>query len=125
MENSAIDRLKKAMPGDAELLELVKLGLRFKKNQSGGKPRYFSKYLVSIINGIKKPTFKNILHELELESARRELHGEKASPVEKVDRIWELVTYHDPKKGRVQMPFGTLRNHLTKAKKKLTNNVRA
>jgi hypothetical protein len=124
MENSAIDRLKKAMPGDTELLELVKLGLRFKKNQFGGKPRYFSKYLVSIVKDIQKPTFKNILYQLELESARRGLHGEKASPVEKVDRIWELVTYHDPKKGRVQMPFGTLRNHLTKAKKKLTNNVR-
>jgi hypothetical protein len=64
------------------------------------------------------------LYELELEAARRELAGEKASPIEKVDRIWEVLTYHDPKKGRMQMPFGTLRNQLTQAKKQIINTAK-
>ncbi len=121
---SAIDRLTKALPGDYELLDLVKLGIKFKRNQSGKKPEYFSEYLASIVKRIEKPTFKNLLCELELEAARRELHGEKASPIEKVDRIWEVLTYHHPKKGRMQMPFGTLRNQLTQAKKQIMNTAK-
>lgn len=65
--------------------------------------------------------FESLIWELELMAARRTLNGSEASPVEKVDRIWQLLTIHD--KGRKQVAFGTLRNHLTTAKKNLLNEI--
>lgn len=101
-----------------ELIDLVKLAVKFKEQQKGKRPEFLQRYIASIVSGMPKPTFKELLHELELAAARRELKGERASPIEKVDRVFELVTYHSPRKGRIQTPFGTIRNHLTKARKK-------
>ena len=71
----------------------------------------------SAIAASSNPTFSNVLYELELAAIKREQEGEQASAIEKIDRIWGLVTWHHPKRGRLQMPFKTLRNKLTQAKK--------
>lgn len=100
-----------------ELVQMAKSYMRFKEQQKGKRPEFIQRYIAGIVSGMPKPTFKELLHQLELAAARRELKGEKASPIEEVNRVWELVTYHHPRKGRIQTPFGTIRNHLTKAKK--------
>lgn len=101
-----------------ELLDLVRMGVYFKANHIGKRPGALSRLILDCTRRAGPPyTFARLLDELSLEAARRELHGERASPVEKVDRIWELVTIHLPKQGRVQVPFATVRNHLTTAKK--------
>ena len=101
-----------------ELIDLASVAIPFKQQQKKGKrPEYLQRYISGIVSGMPEPTFKELLHQLGLAAARRELKGEKASPIEKVDRVFELVTYHSPRKGRIQTPFGTIWNHLTKAKK--------
>lgn len=49
----------------------------------------------------------------------RSIHGEASGPIEKVERDWELVTYHDPKRGRLQVTFKTIRNQVVLCKKKI------
>ena len=109
------------MRGEVEqnkLLGLARLGMCFKAQHIGRRPGRLSRLVLDCARRTGPPyTFVRLLDELSLEAARRELNGERASPVEKVDRIWELVTIHLPKQGRVQVPFATVRNHLTKSKK--------
>lgn len=101
-----------------ELLGLVRMGVRFKANHIGKRPGALSRLILDCTRRAGPPyTFAGLLNELALEAARRDLHGEHASPVEKICRIWALVTIHLPKQGRVQVPFATVRNHLTAAKK--------
>jgi hypothetical protein len=100
-----------------ELLTLIRLGQRFRMNHVGKRPGALSRLICDCARRGGPPfTFEKLLGELELGAARRELHGEAASLVEKVDRVWGLATVHLPKRGRVQVPFSTLRNHLTQAK---------
>lgn len=109
-------------PGERrdEILGLIRIGLRFREQQVGKRPGILSRLVLECARRIGKPySFAQLLDELELEAARRDLYGEQASPVEKVDRIWQLVTIHT-KKGREQKPFGTVRNHLTRAKKRIS-----
>lgn len=102
-------------PERDELLALVRLGLSFKKYHGVGKrPGPLKAYLLSVTARMETPlTFDTLLEELELEAARRNMYGTAASPVEKVDRVFELVTYHHPRAGRQQLTFKTLRNKLT------------
>jgi hypothetical protein len=103
----------------ADLTPLARLGAKFKAQQVGRRPGALSRLVLDCARRAGAPySFAQLLDELSLEAARRELHGERASPVEKVDRIWELLTWHT-KKCRVQTPFGTVRNHLTAARKNL------
>lgn len=101
-----------------KVLGLARLGMRFKAQHIGRRPGKLSRLVLDCARRAGPPyTFARLLDELSLEAARRELNGERASPVERVDRIWELITIHVPRQGRVQVPFGTLRNRLTTAKK--------
>lgn len=101
-----------------ELLVLIRLGVKFRAQHTGKKPGFLACYLADLAKRINGPlTFDSLLLELRYQARVREVQGAAASPVEKVDAQWELLTYHDPRRGRLQMPFGTLRNHLTTLKK--------
>lgn len=101
-------------PEREELLTLVRLGLSFQKQQVGRRPGPLKTYLLKLIQTIKGPiTFDRLLTELELEALRRDMHGTAASPIEQVNRVWTLVTYHHPSQGPQQLTFKTLRNKLT------------
>jgi len=101
-----------------EALRLITIGMKF--DQRGKRPGQLAHLVLDCAKRAGRPhSFEQLLHELELEAARRDLHGEQVSPVEKIDRIWELATIHLQKRGRAQIPFGTLRNHLTRAKKNI------
>lgn len=111
-------------PGELrdEILVLLRLGVKFKAQQVGKRPGFLARLVLDCARRAGPPySFKQLLDELELEAARRELNGEKASPVEKIDRVWQLITIHAPK--RAQIPFGTIRNHLTHAKKTLQAEI--
>jgi hypothetical protein len=108
-------------PEREEILTLVRLGLSFQKQQIiGKKPGFLKDYLLKLIPTIEGPvTFDLLLHELGMEAARRDMYGEEASPIEKVDRVWQLVTYHHPRTGRQQLTFKSIRNKLSWCKKEL------
>lgn len=101
-----------------ELLGLVRIGVAFKTQHHGRRPGFLHQYISSIVERMEAPvTFEKMLEELELEAARRNLHGEEGKPVEIVNRVWALVVYHHPTKGRQQVTFKTLKNILTFCKK--------
>lgn len=108
-----------ASPQRDELIGLVRMGHKFKQQHRGKRPGALSRLVLDCARRAGPPhTFEQLLEEMELAAVRRELHGERASPIEKIDRVWQLATCH-LQRGRVQVPFGTLRNHLTDAKKLL------
>jgi hypothetical protein len=108
-----------------DILVAVRLGLKFKAQQCGKRPGVLSVLVLDCARQAGPPyTFAKLLDQLELAAARRELHGEVANPVEKIDRIWQLVTVHLPRRGRVQVPFASLRRHLTTAKINLRADIR-
>lgn len=108
----------------AEILTLIRLGQKFQAQHTGKRPGPLAKLVLDCARRGGPPfTFAKLLDEMELSAARRELHGEAASPVEKVDRVWQLVTIHLPKQGRVQKPWSTLQNHFTAAKKNLVDEI--
>lgn len=115
-----------AGPKRDELLGLVRIGIKFKQQHAGKRPGCLAHLVLDCARRGGPPySFEQLLDELELEAARRELDGEGASPVEKIDRVWQLATVHTPARGRVQVPFATLRNHLTYAKKCLRAEIPA
>ena len=106
-----------AGPERDEILGLIRLGAHFKAQQVGKRPGLLARLVLDCARRAGPPySFAQLLDELALEAARRALHGEQASPVEKVDRVWQLATIHLPKHGGVPVPFKTLQNHLTTAK---------
>lgn len=108
-----------------EIIGLIHTGIQFQRQHVGRRPGQLSRLVLDCARRIGKPySFAQLLDELELEAARRNLYGERASPIEKVDRIFELVTVH-LKQVRKQVPFGTVRNHLTRAKKILHDDIPA
>lgn len=112
------DRLP-ASPERDELLRLVAVGAAFRAQQRGRRPGFLRRYVAQLAARLPSPpTFAALLDELEFEAARRSLHGEQASPVEKVNRVWELVTIHTPRNDERKVPFKTLRNVLTACRKK-------
>lgn len=121
---SAIDNLVAAMPaGPAlnEILSLVRFALTFKAQQCGRRPGFLAKEIRCAALRIGEPvTFERLLVELENAAVRRDREGEAASPFESVNRIWELVTYHHPSRGRIQVTFKTIRNKMTICKKAVT-----
>ena len=111
-----------AGPTRDELLELVRTGAKFLQQQHiGRRPGFLRRYVTNIVALLDSPTFENLIDELELEAARRGFSetSKGRPPIEEVNRIWDLVKYHDPKRGEVQVTFGRLRNILTSAKKSL------
>lgn len=110
--------LETALPPSPErdqIIGLVNLGLSFQRQQNKGRRSGPLKaYLLKLIQTIEDPvTFDRLLEALELEAVRRDMHGVTASPIEQVNRVWTLVTYHHPSQGRQQLTFKTLRNKLT------------
>jgi hypothetical protein len=102
-------------PERDQVIGLVRLGLSFQQQQyKGRRPGPLKTYLLKLMGKMESTvTFDRLLEELELEAVRRNMYGTEASPIEKVDRVWQLVTYHHPRNGRQQLTFKTLRNKLT------------
>lgn len=121
--DTATGTLARYVPAGADrdrLLGLVRIGTRFAQQHTGRRPGFLHGYIVATLARMASPvTFEQLLDELETEAARRNLGAncKAGSPVESVNRVWEVVTYHDPKCGRQQVPFGTLRNKFTFAKR--------
>jgi len=116
-----LEELLPASPERDEVLSVVRLGLSFQQQQRIGKrPGFLKGYLLKLLPTIEAPvTFDRLLAELELEAARREMYGTEASPIEKVDRVWQIVTYHHPKTGRQQLTFKSIMNKLSWCKSNL------
>lgn len=113
-------------PGDEtdEIMRLIRLGVAFRAQHGGKRPGPLANLILDCAKRAGAPySFPRLLDELELDAARRELHGVAGSPIEKVDRVWQLLTVHLPKRGRVQVPFGTIQNHLTAARKSLLAEI--
>lgn len=105
-------------PERDELLGLVRIGYAFRQQHKGRAPGRLSKLIQETVASMSNPpTLENLLDELALLAARREMHGPDASMIEKVDRSWRLVTVNDPQ--RRQVTFKTVEGHLTRAKKNL------
>ena len=125
-------------PERDQIIGLIRLGVKFKSQQVGKRRGFLHTYLDAIVSRMAAPvTFDRLLSELELESARRGRMGPSKNgnslvanleaahssrgaregiPIEHVSRSFLLVTYHDPKRGRVQVTFGRLRNIFTESK---------
>ena len=111
-------------PERDEVLDIVRLGLKFRGQHTGRRPGPIARLVRDCASRSGPPyTFDKLLEEIEIEAARRALHGERASMVERVDRVWQLATIHLSRRGPVQVSFGTLRNHLTRAKKILDAEI--
>ncbi len=105
-------------PGRTELERLAALGARFRAQHVGRRPGFLHRYLSGLVVDIPgNISFERLVSELAFQARRRELLGEAASPVEKVDQEWELLTFHEPKRGRRQITFKRLRNLLTAIRK--------
>lgn len=117
----ATGRLASMLPPGPErddMLALVRLGVKFKQQHRGRRRGHLHAYISGVIFATKAPaTFEALLDALELAAARRALRGEAASSIEKVDRVWDQVTFHDPRAGRKQITFGRLRNIFTAVRK--------
>lgn len=106
------------------VIGLLRLAQKFQQQHVGKKPGVLAKLVFDCAKRAGPPfSFNQVLLELNYLAALREADGERASPIEKVDRSWQLLTIHSPRKGRVQVPFATLRNHLTAAKKRLREEI--
>lgn len=114
----AAEHLPPDGPVRDELLGLVRIGLAIKAQHTGRKPGFLHNYLLGLAGGMGgELNFERLLLRLRHEAMKRELLSDEAIPVEKVDEGFELLTYHEPRRGRVQMTFGTLRNKWTKVRK--------
>lgn len=103
-----------------ELLGLVRLGLAIEAQHTGRKPGFLHNYLTGLAGCMGGDlSFNRLLLELRLAAKKRALLGENISPIENVDESFELLTYHDRRRGRIQMPFSTLRNKWSKVRKKI------
>lgn len=129
MKPDAAERLASLLPPGPELDEmvcLIRIGLRFKSQQSGRRPGALTRYLVDLVRGIGPGcSFEQLLDCLESEAGLHNIDACAAETisVENVNRIWEVVIFHDPRKGADEVPFGTLRNRLTAAKKILCDEI--
>lgn len=102
-----------------EVLGLIRVGVKFSA-QRGGKPGFMHWYLLGLVDGMGGDlSFERLLLELRFEARKRALLGPEKSPIERVDDSFELLTWHDPRRGRRQMPFGSLRNAWTVVRKKV------
>lgn len=108
----------------AEIIELAALGAKFRSQQRTGKKPGALFWLVhSCAKRAGHPyTFERLLVELAYSARCREILG-KHTEVLDVDRSSEVVAVELPRRGIVDVPFATLRNHLTKAKKLLISEI--
>ena len=101
-----------------EIIVLIRLGAKFRSQHVGKRRGFLHNYLDSVVARMAEPlTFDALLGELELAAVRRSADDGEAVPVEQVSRSFCLLTYHDPKRGRLQVTFGRLKNIFTEAKR--------
>lgn len=89
--------------------ELAELGRRFREHQRGRRPGVLATYVRDAVARLETRTFAELVSELEFQALRRNLLGPQASPIEKVNREFETVVYHD-RRGRHLASFKRLRN---------------
>jgi hypothetical protein len=107
-------------PERDECLGLIRIGVKFASQHNGSKPGYMHRYLLGLVGGMEGDlSFDRLLLELRFEARKRDLLGDDRSPIERVDESFEVLVWHDPRRGRRQMPFGTLRNAWTVVRKKV------
>lgn len=105
-------------PERDEILGLIRIGIQFKRQHVGRRPGFLHRYIVDLVAQMPKPvTFAALLSELDLAAGRRAASDGWGEPIERVSRSFEELTYHDPKRGRQKIAFGTVMNYFTKAKK--------
>lgn len=105
--------LAAALPAGYEreqLMELVTIGAAFRDQQRGRRPGFLRRYVEATVSTLTERTFDALLVELELQAMRRNVLGAKSSPIERVDRAFEIVTWHDPRHGERQTSFKRFRN---------------
>lgn len=104
-------------PERDELLGFARLGVDMKRQHVGKRPEFLQQYIQELVDQeVKKPSFAELLIILEAEAYRRDRQNDH-SPIEKVDRTWEILTYHDDHKRRRQVAFETVRNKLSRCNK--------
>lgn len=107
-------------PERDEILGLVRLAWKFTAQHVGRRPGPLTKEMLQIV---RRPgallTFEWLLDELEAAATRRSLYGDAESCIEQVNRVREIVIYHDPPAGFIQVTFKRVRNLLTACKKDL------
>lgn len=98
-----------------DLLNLVRLGLSFRAQQAGKRPGALAGLVLDRARRAGPPySFAQLLDELETDAAQ--VGADVCSPCDSVNRVRELAVFHLPCRGRAEVPFGTLRRHLTTAK---------
>ena len=98
-----------------EALGLIRIGLKFQTQQCGRRPDALTRYIIGLVRQLPQATFAALVEKLEAESTRHD-YGAGECVCSKVNRIHEAITFWHPKRGTVEIHFGTLRNKFTKAK---------
>ena len=111
---SATGDLVRLVPEGPErdaLLGLVRIGVAFKAQHVGRRPGALAVYVDQLIERTGVTTFAGLLLELRLAALRRALRDDVSDElIEKVDLAFEVVTFHDPVRGRRQVTFKRLQN---------------
>lgn len=105
-------------PERDELLGFARLGVHMKRQHVGKREGVIPKLVLKCMKRAGPPySFEQLKYQLDVEASNRNKSGERASPVEMVNRTWETVTFHLPKRGEVKITFKTLQGYLTRARK--------
>lgn len=97
-------------------LHIVRLCVKFQAQMNGRKPDAITRYLASLVRGLPKPvSFNALLEKLEAETAKHDVVA-GACVCSEINRVHQLAAFFHPKRGTIDVPFGTLRNKFTKAK---------
>ena len=108
---------------NAETVELAALGAKFRAQQTGKKPGALFWIIHRCALRAGHPyTFENVLVELAYSAMCREALGKHTEVIE-VDRESEVVRFELPRRGLIDVPLGTVRNTLTRVKKKINAEI--
>ncbi len=120
---AAAEHLPPAGQARDEILGLVRLALPFAAQQGGKRPGALARLVLDRARRAGPPySFAQLLDVLEDDVAQ---YGSDArSPVDQVNRVRETVTVCLPRQDGREVPFATLRRHLTGAKKILKSEIR-
>lgn len=99
-----------------EILGLVRLALPFAAQHLGRRPGALAQLVLDRARRAGPPYSLAGLLEI-LEEEALQVGGDKCSPVDGVNRVREHAIIFVPGRARPEVPFATLRRHLTAAKK--------
>lgn len=108
-----------AGPQSDEIIDLLRTGVAIQAQWIGRRPGPLARLVRRLAGEHKGMSFEQLLTWLHVESQKREHLGESASCVESVNRAWQLVTYHNDAKIRVQVGFAHVGNLLSAARKEI------